>query len=358
MTFPLVATGRGAAKRTTVVRTIVVLLALAVGFSALPWVEIAQAERERPARPRVEPAATLAERPEVSARPTFHLDTARRVLLAQRRVVFSPVGGEATAQSVTPIDAEDFSDEDVEGFIDGETAADDNDPLEPINRPIFEVNLALDRWVLRPITRIYIETVPEPGRDGIANALNNIKSPVIFANDLLQGELSRAGATFGRFFINTIFGLGGLIDTAEYLGLPGHNEDFGQTLATYGVGGYPYLVLPLLGPSNPRDAVGRGADILLDPLTHIAPTEVGMARTGVGLVSDRAGILNETEALEETSIDFYAAVRSFYYQNRDFEIRNDSNGNGVPAAASEGPADSEDPFDSLEEDPFDALEEE
>ena len=347
-------------------RTTVVLLALSVGFSALPWVEAAQAERDPPARPWAQPVATLAERPDAAARPTFHLKTAGAVLLAERRVVFSPVGGEATAQSVIPIDSEDFSDEDVgdfsdedvEAFIDEETAPDDNDPLEPINRPIFEVNLALDRWVLRPITRVYIETVPEPGRSGIANALNNIKSPVIFANDLLQGELSRAGATFGRFFINTVFGLGGLIDTAEYLGLPGHNEDFGQTLATYGVGGSPYLVLPLLGPSNPRDAVGRGADILLDPLTYIAPTEVGMVRTGTGLVSDRAAILNETETLEETSIDFYAAVRSFYYQNRDFEISNESNGNGAPAAAPEGPTDGEDPFEALEEDPFDALEEE
>ena len=336
-------------------RSVVVLLGLAVGVTALPWVDPAQAERERPALPRKQAVAEAAARPEVSSRPTFHLNIAHNVVRKQRRVVFSPVGGDATAQAVTTIDAEDFSDEDIEAFIDAETAADDNDPLEAINRPIFELNLTLDRWVLRPIARIYIETVPEPGRNGIANALDNIKSPVVFANDLLQGELSRAGATFGRFFINTIFGLGGLIDTAEYLGLPGHDEDFGQTLATYGVGGYPYLVLPLLGPSNPRDAVGFGVDTVLDPVTHLASTEVGAVRTGVGLVSARAAILNETEALEETSIDFYAAVRSFYYQNRDFEIRNESNGNGLPAGA---PAEEDDPFDGLEEDPFEALEEE
>lgn len=288
-------------------------------------------------------------------RPTFHLNIAHNVLQAQQPVIFSPVGSEDSEETVTTIDADDlsdeeeFSDEDVEDFIEGEGATDDNDPLEVINRPIFEFNLTLDRWVLRPITRIYIETVPEPGRDGIANALNNIKSPVIFANDLLQGELSRAGATFGRFFINTIFGLGGLIDTADYLGLPGHDEDFGQTLATYGVGGFPYLVLPLFGPSNPRDAVGLGVDIVMDPVTHIAPTDVRTARTGIELVSDRAAILNETEALEATSIDFYAAVRSFYYQNRDFEIRNQNNGSGSPVAAPEDPAEGEDPFDALEE---------
>ena len=220
------------------------------------------------------------------------------------------------------LDSEDLSDEDLQDIFEETEGPEDNDPLEPLNRVIFDANLLFDRWLLRPVTRIYIETVPEPGREGLANMLDNAASPITLANDLLQGEISRAGTTFGRFFINTVFGLGGFFDTADSLGLPGHREDFGQTLATYGIGGSPYLVLPVLGPSSPRDAVGRAADLALDPINFFAPSAVRSVKTGVGLISDRSRIINETDALEATAVDFYAAIRSFYYQNRAFEIGN------------------------------------
>ena len=247
-------------------------------------------------------------------------------------------------------DLEDFEDEALSGPVD------ERDPLEAINRPIFEANVFLDRWILRPVTRIYIETVPEPGRVGLSNALQNLRTPVILLNDFFQGEMSRAGATFGRFFINSLLGLGGVIDVADAMGLPGHQEDFGQTLGSYGIGGSPYLVLPLMGPTTPRDAIGKIADVAIDPLTYLTPDSLSEIETGVGLVNDRASIINETDTLEETSLDFYAAVRSFYYQNRDFEIANGRTEATSPVSADE-PVLEETNYDELEGEDFESLEE-
>ena len=274
-------------------------------------------------------------------RPTFDLRVAQALLIAQLPPADSEPrssdwmtdfrsldGSEVAAETVEPEfqeldDADaDFEEADFEDSEFEDDGVNDIDPLEAINRPIFEANLFLDRWVLRPVTRVYIETVPAPGRRGVSNFLQNLKSPVILFNDLLQGEFSRAGATFGRFFINSFFGLAGLVDTADALGLPGHTEDFGQTLGSYGIGGKPYIMLPLFGPSNPRDAIGRVGDIVFDPLTYLTPDALSEVESGINLVNDRAKVIKATDALESTSIDYYAAVRSFYYQNRDFEISN------------------------------------
>lgn len=218
--------------------------------------------------------------------------------------------------------AELDDDDDFADFLpdaQGEAAA--ADPLEDINRPIFEMNLTLDRYVMRPVTRMYMEA-PQPARNGVSNVLNNLQSPVILVNDLLQGEMSRAGATFGRFFINSVFGLFGVFDLADEMGLPGHKEDFGQTLASYGVGPGPYVVLPFLGPSNVRDVAGRVFDRAIDPRNVVVPAGASGGVTGVSLINTRSRTIDETETLEETSLDLYAAVRSLYSQNREFEIRN------------------------------------
>ena len=254
---------------------------------------------------------------------------------------------------VAPADSEpEASDPDLDENYDLDEEA-DIDPLEAINRPIFEANLFLDRWLLRPVTRVYIETVPQPGRRGVSNFLQNLRTPVILLNDLFQGEMSRAGATFGRFFFNTFFGLAGLVDVADVVGLPGHEEDFGQTLGSYGIGDKPYLMLPLIGPSNPRDLVGRVGDIFMDPLTYLTPDELSEFETGINLVSDRADVIKDTDALEASSIDYYAAVRSFYFQNRAFEV---SNGR-VTAPGPETLDDSEDLYDGLEDEDLSGLEE-
>ena len=294
-------------------------------------------------------------------RPTFDLRAARHLLIAQLPPAddrpeskdwmtdFRSLDGSEVAVDTVDPEFEDIEDSDAD-FEDDPVS--DIDPLESINRPIFEANLFLDRWILRPVTRVYIETVPAPGRRGVSNFLDNLRTPVILFNDLLQGEFSRAGATFGRFFINSFFGLAGLVDTADALGLPGHSEDFGQTLGSYGMGGKPYLMLPLFGPSNPRDAIGKVGDIVFDPLTYLTPDALSEVETGIKMVSDRSKVIKETDSLESTSIDYYAAVRSFYYQNRDFEI---SNGR----AKTPSPVVLEDQglYDDLEDEELEGLEE-
>ena len=134
---------------------------------------------------------------------------------------------------------------------------------------MFDGSIAADKTVLKPIATGYRDGVPAPVRDSVRNFMNNLDTPVVFANDMLQGELTRAKITFVRAGINTTLGVGGLFDVATEWGYARHSEDFGQTLAVWGVGEGPYLFLPFIGPSNPRDLAGFGADILLDPLTWI-----------------------------------------------------------------------------------------
>ena len=203
----------------------------------------------------------------------------------------------------------------------------DHDPLEPMNRAIFAFNNTLDGLILEPAARMYRFVFPQPARDGIANFLDNLRTPVVLANDLMQGEFERAEMTLGRFMLNTVLGVGGFVDVGAMVGMPDrHTEDFGQTMAVYGVGSGPYLVLPLLGPSNPRDAVGLVADFLVDPVTYLAPLEVRLGRTGADTLGFREENIETIEELRRTSIDFYAATRTLVQQLRANEIRN-----GAPA---------------------------
>jgi phospholipid-binding lipoprotein MlaA len=197
-----------------------------------------------------------------------------------------------------------------------------NDPLEPLNRTIFGLNELLDLILIEPVAKAYIDAVPELGRRGVRNLIDHLKAPVVFANDLLQGEGERAGVTLGRFLVNTILGLG-LLDVASQVGLPKHGEDFGQTLAVWGMGEGPYLVLPLLGPSNPRDAVGIGVDrLVLDPVPLVAPSEARLAVTAVDVVDTRAGLVPVIDDLRRNSLDRYATTRTVFRQRRAAEIRN------------------------------------
>ena len=147
------------------------------------------------------------------------------------------------------------------------------DPIEPVNRAIFSFNMFVDTWLLEPVARGYRFVTPEPARRSVANFLANLRSPVIFANDALQGERERAGITLGRFMINTTLGVAGLFDPASALGYHRHDEDFGQTLGVWGVPSGPYLMLPLLGPSNGRDTAGRVGDYFINPLNHCCITQ-------------------------------------------------------------------------------------
>ena len=197
-----------------------------------------------------------------------------------------------------------------------------NDPIENINRITFSVNQTLDGFIFKPVAEIYVWTVPQWGRDRVNDALNNLGEPVNFANALLQGNMERTVTSMLRFAFNSTIGLGGIFDVAEGIGLSYVNEDFGQTLAVWGVGEGPYLVLPFFGPSNPRDAIGMGADWLMDPFTRALRDHERHQRTIARAIDQRGHHLENLKTLEETSIDFYAAMRELYRQHRANEIRN------------------------------------
>jgi len=210
-----------------------------------------------------------------------------------------------------------------------------NDPFEPLNRTIFEANLALDLVVLEPAARAYRWGVPEVLRVSVANVLNLLTQPVNALNALLQGDLKHAGHTVGRFVVNATFGVAGLADVATEMGLPNRPEDFGQTLAVWGVEDGPYLMLPLMGPSNPRDGVGRIADYFADPFNHWADNTrrnyAVWTRTGVDTLKFREQNLELIDDLQNSSLDFYATVRSLYRQRRGAAISNGDNSDRVPA---------------------------
>lgn len=204
-----------------------------------------------------------------------------------------------------------------------------NDPFEPTNRVVFSVNRALDRLALKPAATAYREQLPEYIRGRVRDILANLRGPVIFLNDVLQGELTRAGRTFVRFFINSTIGLAGFMDMATAMGVEGHDEDFGQTLAVWGVPEGPFIMLPLFGPSNPRDTVGMVVDFMTDPLRIWAANTdrdyVPFARAGTQAVDNRSGTIDLLDDVEKSSLDFYAAIRSLYRQRRADAI---SNGRG------------------------------
>ncbi len=200
------------------------------------------------------------------------------------------------------------------------------DPIEPFNRAMWDVNMKLDRHVMMPVAMVYRRTLPPWSQSAIRNSLDNLNSPVVFGNDLLQGEFKRAGITFGRFLINTVFGPVGFRDVAKTdFGVEGHDEDFGQTLGVWGVKDGFYLVLPLLGPSSPRDFTGFVADIFMDPFYYVSfdgKIWVNLGRNVIDIVDQRARGMDTQMELRRTSLDFYATVRSFYRQNRESAIRN------------------------------------
>jgi phospholipid-binding lipoprotein MlaA len=200
-----------------------------------------------------------------------------------------------------------------------------NDPLEPMNREIFDFNLFIDRIALKPIAQGYVFIVPEGGRDSIRHFLDNLGEPIVFANNLLQGEFKRAHDTLARFLMNSTFGVGGIVDLATRAGLEKQSGDFGQTLYSWGVDDGPYLVLPILGPSNPRDAVGYGVDAYADPWGHLASNYhrwyLSLVRGAVDGIDMRARNLDTFDELQRNAIDFYAELRSLFRQHRAVELR-------------------------------------
>ncbi len=201
-----------------------------------------------------------------------------------------------------------------------------NDPFEPTNRALFAVHEAVDKAVFQPVAEAYRDVLPQPLRTGIRNALGNLRAPVILANDLLQGNITRARITLARFMVNSTLGLGGILDVSRDWGVPGHSEDFGQTLAVWGAGEWFYIFIPLLGPSSPRDIAGQGVDFLFNPGfwlgQGILVDAAGWTRLGLTVVDTREALLEPIDQLRATSLDPYSTIRSAYRQRRAFEIQN------------------------------------
>ncbi len=207
-----------------------------------------------------------------------------------------------------------------------------NDPIEPVNRAIFAFNQGVDKAVIKPVAQVYRGILPEAVRDSVRNFMRNLRAPLIFANDLLQGEPDRAMETFGRFAANTLWGLGGLFEIVP--DKPHHEEDLGQTLAVWGAGEGPYLVLPIIGPSSVRHTFGRVGDYFMDPINYWANHQgedwIPITRTVVTGIDSRSRVIETLDEIERTSIDFYAAIRSLYRQQRADLIRNGAPGEDSP----------------------------
>ena len=226
------------------------------------------------------------------------------------------------------------------------SASQAEDPLEPLNRGIFAFNMALDKLILKPVAQGYRFVVPEPARRGVGNFFFNLKQPLYLINALLQGEGAEAGDISKRFLANTFWGFLGIFDVASELEIPKVTNDFGQTLAVWGWReSSPYLVLPILGPSNPRDAIGTGVDLVLTPIDWILKNEPVLLYSRIALENwdKRERALDLLDNLERSSTDFYATTRSMYQQNRRQKI------NESVDALEAQPADYEFDFDIDEE---------
>jgi len=199
-----------------------------------------------------------------------------------------------------------------------------NDPIEPANRAVFAVNDALDTAVIRPAAQAYRFVVPEPAREGVHNVLMNVGSPVRLANDILQAKPRRAGDTLMRFAINSTVGVLGIFDVAKNWGYPEHDSDFGITLALWGMPEAPYLMLPVLGPSDVRDTGGLAVDYGLNPFSWVgqgaAVTALEWSYIPMLGLDSRARRFNDIDAVKKTSLDPYATFRSLYRQVRAREI--------------------------------------
>jgi len=215
---------------------------------------------------------------------------------------------------------EDSAEADAEG---GSGSRAVYDPWEPMNRAIFAFNEFADRWLIEPIAIGWDTVVPEPVQHGIDHFFQNLSTPRRIANSLLQGNPRQAGSVFGRFLINTTFGLAGFFDPAGDAGFPPADEDFGQTLGVWGVPPGPYLVLPVLGPSSPRDTAGLAVDgLAFTPEVYFIPFYVSYSLTGTNLLNSRSLALETVRAERASAFDFYAAVRSAFIQYRANQVRN------------------------------------
>jgi phospholipid-binding lipoprotein MlaA len=233
----------------------------------------------------------------------------RRWIQAALLIAFFPAFG-AAEEPAAP-SAEDDLD-----ALSAELDAGQPDPFECVNRQIFRFNHGVDAVLLDPMTRAYAFVVPEFARQSVRNAFANLNTPAALVNDLLQLEPKDALVTTARFLINSSMGMGGLFDAASTMGLPPHRADFSETLAFAGIPSGPYLIMPLLGPTTVRDGFGSLVDLAMAPQTYALPLLGFMLVTGSQGMTEREKHFEGMQALRDSSIDYYASLRSAYFDSR------------------------------------------
>lgn len=238
----------------------------------------------------------------------------------------------------------------VSGFISG-CAVNSHypDPFEKFNRNVFAFNESVDQAMLKPVAKGYKAITPAPVDKGITNFFNNLNDVAVVGNDLLQFKLKQTAVDTGRLLLNSTLGLIGVVDVATELGLPKHEEDFGQTLGYWGLTSGPYMVLPFFGPSSVRDVLGKGVDIFWDPRVYYAHSQGGNARDFVvstnviSAVDTRADLLDIEKILQTAALDKYSYIRDAYLARRQYLVYD-----GNPPQQEQAVDDSE-LFDDLKE---------
>ncbi|HMO19115.1 MAG TPA: VacJ family lipoprotein [Oligoflexia bacterium] len=253
---------------------------------------------------------------------TFHIENQLRGISAKREIIllffillsFMRI-------SILDAIAESESLDEIETAV----INDISDPFEDVNRKIFWFNDKLDIYAIEPISHVYHDALPEKVRTAVSNFFQNLRYPIFLVSDIFQFKLEQAGNHTARFAINSTIGVVGLFDFASDWGFERHDEDFGTTLAYYGVSNGPYLVLPILGPSSLRDAFGQVVNISLDPIWHIFDLDISPriansivpTLAGVRILNIRESSLEVIDALKPSSLDFYSMVRASYHKSRD-----------------------------------------
>jgi phospholipid-binding lipoprotein MlaA len=196
-----------------------------------------------------------------------------------------------------------------------------NDPLEGFNRGVYKFNDVADKAVIKPVAGAYKAVVPSPLRSGVNNFFSNLNTFVSVINDLLQFKLNHAAEGAGRFVINSTFGIAGLFDVASMDGIEKRNEDFGQTLAHWGVGSGAYIVLPFLGPSSLRDTAGLVVDLAaFDPIGYVDEPATRNSLLALKFIDRRSQYLPASDLLDEAALDPYAFMRDAYFQRRNSQV--------------------------------------
>ena len=218
------------------------------------------------------------------------------------------------------------------------------DPYEVQNRRVHEFNRGLDKALLRPAGKGYSKVVPVGLQDSISNFSDNVALPGVVVNNLLQGDLKNGGINTYRFVVNTVLGIGGMVDAASLFGIPKNDTDFGETLHVWGVPEGAYVEMPVLGPATERDATGRIVDFFTNPLSYVLPKPekyVGTASHVIKKIGDRGRYSDTVDSVLYESADSYAASRTIYLQNRRFNLGDESSAGNL------------DPYEDAYEDPYD-----